>query len=115
MRQVQCAYIDRITKKRCRNSFLQTDANLFQAFCPQHQPPVKTPKANVEKNLPVTIKRRTQGFASMSHEKQREISSKGGRIAQGRGKAHTWTPKEAREAGKKGAGIREERRNKSSS
>ncbi len=44
----------------------------------------------------------TRGFASMDPEKQREIASKGGKSAHAQGKAHTWTPKEASIAGKKG-------------
>jgi general stress protein YciG len=46
-----------------------------------------------------------RGFASMSREKQREIASKGGRAAHARGKAHQWTPDEAREAGRRGGRV----------
>ena len=47
---------------------------------------------------------RTQkrGFASMSPEKQREIASKGGKVAHETGHAHEFTSEEAREAGRKG-------------
>ena len=38
----------------------------------------------------------------MSPEKQREIASKGGRMAHQKGAAHKWTVAEAREAGRKG-------------
>ena len=43
-----------------------------------------------------------RGFASMDREKQREIASKGGRVAHEKGTAHEWTPEEARAAGRKG-------------
>jgi uncharacterized protein len=47
-----------------------------------------------------------RGFASMSPEKQREIASKGGRMAHQKGAAHKWTVAEAREAGRKGGCAR---------
>lgn len=47
-----------------------------------------------------------RGFASMSPEKQREIASKGGRMAHEKGAAHEWTVDEAREAGRKGGCAR---------
>jgi uncharacterized protein len=43
-----------------------------------------------------------RGFASMDRSKQREIASKGGRVAHEKGAAHEWTSEEAREAGRKG-------------
>ena len=43
-----------------------------------------------------------RGFASMDPAKQREIASKGGRVAHEKGSAHEWTPDEARAAGRKG-------------
>jgi general stress protein YciG len=43
-----------------------------------------------------------RGFAAMSKERQREISSMGGRAAHAQGKAHVFTSEEARLAGKKG-------------
>jgi len=43
-----------------------------------------------------------RGFASMDVEKQREIASKGGKAAHESGRAHEFTPEEAREAGRKG-------------
>ncbi len=43
-----------------------------------------------------------RGFASMDRDKQREIASKGGRVAHQKGTAHEWTAVEAREAGRKG-------------
>lgn len=46
-----------------------------------------------------------QGFASMTREKQREITSKGGRASQAKGTGHQWTPEEAREAGCRGGTI----------
>jgi general stress protein YciG len=38
----------------------------------------------------------------MDREKQREIASKGGRVAHEKGTAHEWTREEARAAGRKG-------------
>lgn len=49
----------------------------------------------------VTAKK-PRGFASISPERRREISSKGGKAAHAVGKAHRFTTEEAREAGKKG-------------
>jgi|HubBroStandDraft_5_1064220.scaffolds.fasta_scaffold876121_1 general stress protein YciG len=43
-----------------------------------------------------------RGFASMDHGKQREIASKGGKAAHAQGRAHEFTPDEARVAGRKG-------------
>lgn len=43
-----------------------------------------------------------QGFASMSPEARSAIASKGGISAHAQGRAHKFTPEEAREAGKKG-------------
>jgi uncharacterized protein len=49
-----------------------------------------------------------RGFASMDRNKQREIASKGGKLAHLRGMAHEWTPEEARVAGRKGgAAVRQ--------
>ena len=46
--------------------------------------------------------KRLRGFAAMDAQKQREIASKGGKVAHERGNAHEFTPEEAREAGRKG-------------
>ncbi len=43
-----------------------------------------------------------RGFAAMDPERQREIASKGGKLAHVNGKAHEFTSDEARAAGKKG-------------
>lgn len=43
-----------------------------------------------------------RGFAAMSPEKRKEISSKGGKAAHAKGAAHVFTPEEARIAGSKG-------------
>lgn len=43
-----------------------------------------------------------RGFASMDPEKQRQIAREGGRAAHEKGKAHQFSPEEARIAGKKG-------------
>jgi len=50
-----------------------------------------------------------RGFASMDKTKQREIASRGGKIAHLKGVAHEWTSEEAREAGRKG-GVASRRR-----
>ena len=56
---------------------------------------MKTPKS------PDHVKSR-RGFASMDLSRQREIASMGGKAAHDRGRAHEFTPAEAREAGRKG-------------
>lgn len=43
-----------------------------------------------------------RGFASMHPDKVRAIAALGGKAAQKTGKAHRWTPEEARAAGRKG-------------
>ena len=43
-----------------------------------------------------------RGFARLTIEERRAISSKGGKAAHEAGTAHEWTNEEAREAGKKG-------------
>ena len=45
---------------------------------------------------------RGRGFAEMDHERQRQISSQGGRAAHEKGTAHEFDSDEAREAGRKG-------------
>jgi general stress protein YciG len=50
-----------------------------------------------------------RGFASMDEEKQREIASKGGKVAHEKGTAHEFTPEEAREAGSKGGEVAHEK------
>jgi general stress protein YciG len=51
-----------------------------------------------------------RGFASMNKSKQREIASKGGKVAHAKGVAHEWTREEAREAGRKGGRASRARR-----
>jgi general stress protein YciG len=51
-----------------------------------------------------------RGFASMDKGKQREIASKGGKVAHQKGVAHEWTREEAREAGRKGGRASRARR-----
>ena len=51
-----------------------------------------------------------RGFAAMSPQKQREIASKGGRVAHEKGAAHEWSVDEARQAGRKGGSVRHSRR-----
>ena len=53
-----------------------------------------------------------RGFAGMTPEKRREISSRGGKAAHEKGTAHEFDSTEAREAGRKGgmvAGMRRKR------
>ena len=47
-------------------------------------------------------KKSNRGFASMDREKQKEIASKGGKAAHAQGRAHEFTPDEARSAGRRG-------------
>ena len=51
-----------------------------------------------------------RGFASMDRTLQREIASKGGKMAHVKGTAHEWSSEEAREAGKKGGLAAKHRR-----
>ena len=51
----------------------------------------------------------SRGFAVMSHDKQREIASKGGKAAHACGHAHEWSSAEARDAGRKGGLVRARR------
>ncbi|HZL18044.1 MAG TPA: KGG domain-containing protein [Polyangia bacterium] len=46
-----------------------------------------------------------RGFASMDRERQREISSQGGKAAHQKGTAHEFDSNEAREAGRKGGMV----------
>jgi hypothetical protein len=46
-----------------------------------------------------------RGLAALSPERRREISAKGDRTAHAQGKAHRFTSQEAKQAGKRGAGI----------
>ncbi|HEY3594134.1 MAG TPA: KGG domain-containing protein [Polyangiaceae bacterium] len=59
----------------------------------------RSPKANLEVSMSDKPKR---GFASMNQERQREIASKGGKAAHLKGRAHEFTPEQARQAGRKG-------------
>ena len=56
--------------------------------------------------MPVSGKR---GFGSMDEAKQREIASKGGKVAHEKGTAHEFSPEEAREAGSKGGEVAHEK------
>ena len=47
----------------------------------------------------------SRGFAAMDQSKQREIARKGGKAAHAQGRAHEFTPDEAREAGRKGGAV----------
>lgn len=55
-------------------------------------------------------KRKIRGFSAMSPEKQREIAGMGGRAAHAAGRAHRFTPEEARSASlkRRSIGIRAE-------
>ena len=48
---------------------------------------------------------RWRGFAGMDRERQRQMSSQGGKAAHQKGTAHEWTSEEARSAGRKGGQI----------
>ena len=50
----------------------------------------------------IMTERPRRGFASMDQERQRQIASKGGKAAHIKGRAHEFTPEQAREAGRKG-------------
>ncbi len=52
--------------------------------------------------METTPRTKNRGFASMDAHRQREIARKGGRAAHEKGKAHEFTPDEARAAGRKG-------------
>jgi hypothetical protein len=67
-----------------------------------HALDISTSKANDKKREKVP----GRGFAGMDPIKQREIASLGGKSAHRSGKAHQFTPEEAREAGRKGAAAR---------
>jgi uncharacterized protein len=51
------------------------------------------------------VKRSNRGFAAMDPELQRQIASKGGQAAHEQGRAHEFTPEEARAAGRKGGEV----------
>ncbi len=51
-----------------------------------------------------------RGFASMTPERRREISSKGGKRAHEIGVGHEWTTEEARAAGRKGGAAAQARK-----
>ena len=53
-------------------------------------------------DMETTPRTKNRGFASMDTHRQREIARKGGRAAHEKGKAHEFTPDEARAAGRKG-------------
>jgi hypothetical protein len=46
-----------------------------------------------------------RGLAALSSERRREISVLGGKAAHAQGKAHRFTSEQAKQAGKRGAGI----------
>lgn len=48
---------------------------------------------------------RGRGFAGMDRDRQREISSQGGKAAHQKGTAHEFDSQEAREAGRKGGMV----------
>lgn len=58
-------------------------------------------------DIPIKQKR---GFAAMSPEKRKEISSRGGHAAQKKGTAHRWNVQEASLAGVKGGQASAERK-----
>jgi len=56
----------------------------------------------MERSMTEEKRKSERGFASMDHERQREIASRGGQAAHQRGTAHEFTSDEARRAGHKG-------------
>lgn len=50
-----------------------------------------------------------RGFAALSPERRREISSSGGKAAHAMGKRHSWTTEEAQAAGRKGGAVSKRR------
>ena len=59
-------------------------------------------KGNKEGNNGERQNTSNRGFAAMDPEQQRQIASKGGQAAHEQGRAHEFTPEEARIAGRKG-------------
>lgn len=53
-----------------------------------------------------------RGFAAMSPEKQKEIAARGGKKAHEKGRAHTFTSEEAKQAGAKGGTVAAARKRK---
>ena len=60
-------------------------------------------------NADTPIPRRGRGFAGMDPLRQRDIAREGGRAAHEQGKAHEFTPEEARAAGLKSRAMRLQR------
>jgi general stress protein YciG len=56
------------------------------------------------------MQKELRGFARLSPEERRKVSGLGGRTAHQMGRAHQFTPEEAREAGKKGGLVTGQRR-----
>lgn len=59
----------------------------------------------------MTTEKKKRGFAAISPEKRKEISSLGGKAAHRAGTAHQFTAEEAREAGRKGGYATHAKRN----
>jgi general stress protein YciG len=60
------------------------------------------------------LPKKARGFAALTPQHLAEISQMGGRTAHAIGRAHQFTPEEAREAGRKGGKTTHERRRQSS-
>jgi general stress protein YciG len=58
--------------------------------------------ARVRRLMTTNTNKSDRGFASMDPDKQRAIASKGGKAAHAQGRAHEFTPEEARLHGRKG-------------
>lgn len=56
--------------------------------------------------------KKLQGFAALSPERRREISSIGGKKAHALGTAHRFSPEEAQQAGRKGGAVSKRRKEK---
>ena len=61
-----------------------------------------TPRLRDDSIKAVDEKKRGRGFTTMSPERLKEVSIKGGRESHRQGTAHEWTSEEARKAGRKG-------------
>lgn len=74
----------------------------------------KTEKAEVflsdEGEIKIRLVPKPKGFATLTPERRKEISSLGGKSAHAKGTAHKWTSEEAMEAGRKGGSVPKKRR-----
>ena len=78
----------------------------------------KTEKAEVflsdEGEIKIRLVPKPKGFATLTPERRKEISSLGGKSAHAKGTAHKWTPEEAGVAGRVG-GLATQRKKRGAS